>query len=126
LTSARGYNGVREVLISLGTPKNPLHKQSVYTGCARTSNSYCQIALVSHGGLYRDLHESYPIHVVRFILISDLITDLISDFGIASMLNYTINHIFGNKIYGMINMEAIPKFDTKSVIKFDIRTKPTT
>ena len=37
------------------------------------------------------------------------------------MLNYTINHTFGNKIYGMINMEAIPKFDTKSVIKFDIR-----
>ena len=63
-------------------------------------------------------------------LISDLITDLISDFGIASMLNYTINHIFGNKIYGMINMEAIPKFDTKSVIKsdikFDISTKLTT
>ena len=46
------------------------------------------------------------------------------------MLNYTINHTFGNKIYGMINMEAIPKFDTKSVIKsdikFDISTKLTT
>ena len=26
----------------------------------------------------------------------------------------------------MINMETIPKFDTKSVIKFDISTKPTT
>ena len=26
----------------------------------------------------------------------------------------------------MINMEAIPKFDTKSVIKSDISTKPTT
>ena len=54
----------------------------------------------------------------------------ISEFGIASMLNYTINHTFGNKIYGLINMEAIPKFDTKSVIKsdikFDISTKPTT
>ena len=54
-------------------------------------------------------------------------TNLISDFGIASMLNYTANHIFGNNIYGMINMEAIPKFDTKSVInsdiKFDISTK---
>ena len=50
------------------------------------------------------------------MLISNLISDLISDFGIASMVNYTINHIFGNKIYGMINMEAIPKFD----IKFDI------
>ena len=59
-------------------------------------------------------------------LISDLITDLISDFGIASMLNYTINHIFANKIYGMNNMEAIPNFDTKSVIKFDISTKLTT
>ena len=46
------------------------------------------------------------------------------------MLNYTINHIFGNKIYGIINMEAISKFDTKSVIKsdikFDISTKLTT
>ena len=63
-------------------------------------------------------------------LISDLITDLISEFGIASVLNYTINHIFDNKIYGMINMEAIHKSDTKSVIKsdikFDISTKPTT
>jgi hypothetical protein len=39
-------------------------------------------------------------------------SDFISDFGIA----------FGNKIYGMINMEAIPKFD----IKFDISIKPTT
>ena len=55
-------------------------------------------------------------------LISDLITDLISDFGIASMLNNNINHIFGNKIYGMINMGAIPKFDTKC----DISTKLTT
>ena len=54
------------------------------------------------------------------------ISDLISDFGIASMLNYTINHRFGDKIYGMINMEAIPKFDSKSVIKFDISTKLTT
>ena len=60
------------------------------------------------------------------MLISNLITDLISDLGIASMLNNTINHIFGNKIYGMINMEAIPKFDTKSVIKSDISTKRTT
>ena len=50
------------------------------------------------------------------------------------MLNYTINHRFVNKIYGMINMEAIHKSDTKSVIKsdikfdikFDISTKPTT
>ena len=46
------------------------------------------------------------------------------------MLNHTINLDFGNKIYGMINMEAIPKFDIKSVIKsdikFDISTKLTT
>ena len=71
-----------------------------------------------------------PIHVVCFSLISNLlpnlISDLISDFGIASMLNHTINLDFGNKIYGMINMEAIPKFDIKSVIKFDISIKPTT
>ena len=45
-------------------------------------------------------------------------SNLISDFGIASMLNHTINLNFGNKIYGMINMEAIPKFD--------ISIKPTT
>ena len=36
------------------------------------------------------------------------------------MLNHTINLDFSNKIYGMINMEAIPKFDIKSDIKFDI------
>ena len=46
------------------------------------------------------------------------------------MLNHTINLDFGNRIYGMINMEAIPKFDIKSVIKsdikFDISIKPTT
>ena len=59
-------------------------------------------------------------------LISDLITDLISDFGIASMLNYTIRSKFATIIYGMINMEVIPKFDIKSVIKFDISTKLTT
>ena len=63
-------------------------------------------------------------------LISDSITDLVSDFGIASMLNHTINLDFGNKIYGMINMEAVPKFDIKSVIKsdikFDISIKQTT
>ena len=52
------------------------------------------------------------------------------DFGIASMLNHTINLYFDNKIYSMINMEAIPKFDILSVInsdiKFDISIKPTT
>ena len=51
---------------------------------------------------------------------------LISDFGIASMLNHIINLDFGSKIYGMINMKAIPKFDIKSDIKFDISTKVTT
>ena len=56
------------------------------------------------------------------MLISNLITDLISDFGIASMLNYTIRSKFAIIIYGMINMEAIPKFDIKS----DISTKLTT
>ena len=71
-----------------------------------------------------------PYPVVCFILISNmlpnLISDLISDFGIASMLNHTINLDFGNKIYGIINMEAIPKFDIKSDIKFDISIKGTT
>ena len=41
------------------------------------------------------------------------------------MLNHSINLNFGNKIYGMIYMEAIPKFDIKSDIKFDISIKPT-
>ena len=50
-----------------------------------------------------------------------LISDLISDFGIASMLNYTIKSKFATIIYGMINIEAIPKFDIKSVIKSDIK-----
>ena len=63
-------------------------------------------------------------------LISDLITDLISNLGIASMLNHTINLDFDNKIYGMINMEAIPKSDIKSDIRFgdrfDIRIKQNT
>ena len=55
---------------------------------------------------------------------------MISDFVIASMFYHTINLNFGNKIYGMINMEAIPKFDIKSVIKsdikFDMSIRPTT
>ena len=37
----------------------------------------------------------------------------------------TMNLDFGNKIYGMINMEAIPKFDIKSDIKFDISIRTT-
>ena len=37
------------------------------------------------------------------------------------MLNHTINLDLGNKIYGMINMEAVPKFDIKSVIKSGIK-----
>ena len=59
-----------------------------------------------------------PIHVVCFSLISNLlpnlISDLISDFGIASMLNHTLNHDIGN-------LEVIPKFGIKSVIKSDIK-----
>ena len=77
---------------------------------------------------------SCPIHVVCFVLISNLLpnltSNLISDFGIVSMLNHTINLNFDNKIYGMNNMEAIPQFDIKSVIKpdikFDISIKPST
>ena len=60
------------------------------------------------------MRHSCPIHVVCFSLISNLLPNLISDFGIASMLNHTINLDFGNKIYGMIKMEAIPKFDIKT------------
>ena len=69
-------------------------------------------------------------YIVGFMLMSNLISDLISDFRIASMLNHTIILNFGNKIYGMINMEAIPKFDIKSDVRFgnrfDIRIKQIT
>ena len=34
--------------------------------------------------------------------------------------------LFGNKIYGMFYMDAIPKFDIKSDISFDISIKQTT
>ena len=44
-------------------------------------------------------------------LIIDLITDLISDFGIASMLNHTINLNLVTKFMVSFNMEAVPKFD---------------
>ena len=49
--------------------------------------------------------------VCSFMLISDLITDLIPDFGIASMLNHTINLILVTKFMVWFNMKAIPKFD---------------
>ena len=52
----------------------------------------------------------YPCSLFYADIISDLITDLISGFGIASMLNYTRRSQFATKMYGMINMEAIPKF----------------
>ena len=46
------------------------------------------------------------------------------------MLNHTINLDFGDKLYGMIVTEAIPKFDIKSDIRFgnrfDIWLKQTT
>ena len=58
------------------------------------------------------------------MLISDLITDLISNFGIASMLNHTINLNLVTKCLVWFNIEAIPKFDIKSVKKFDISIKP--
>ena len=51
------------------------------------------------------------------MLISDLITDLISDFGLISDLNHTINPNLVTKFMVWFNMEAIPKFDIKSVIK---------
>jgi len=64
------------------------------------------------------------------MLISDLITDPISNFGIASMLIHTINFVTKLRFMVWFNMEAIPKFDIKSVIKsdikFDISIKPTT
>ena len=53
-------------------------------------------------------------------LISGLITDLILDFGIASMLNHTINLNLVTKFMVWFTcMDAIPKFDIKSVIKSD-------
>ena len=66
--------------------------------------------------------SKYPIHVNCFMLISNLI----SNFGIASMLNHTINFVTKLKFMVWFNMEAIPKFEIKSVIKFDISIKQTT
>ena len=63
-------------------------------------------------------------HISKFI--SDLITDLISNFGIASMLNHTINFVIKLRFMVWFNMEATPKFDFKSDIKFDIGINPTT
>ena len=55
---------------------------------------------------------------------------LISEFGIASMLNHTINSNLVTQLTVWFNMEGTPKSDIKSVIKsdikFDISTKPTT
>ena len=59
-------------------------------------------------------------------LISDLITKLISNFGTASMLIHTINFAAKLKFMVWFNMEAIPKSDIKSDIRFDISIKPTT
>ena len=94
----------------------------------------------------RDIHTC-PIHVVRFMLISNLISDLISDFGTASMLNYTIRSLITNfgiasiliipqillpksRFMVWFNMEAIGKSDIKPDIRFgnrfDIRIKQTT
>ena len=50
-----------------------------------------------------------------------MITDLISDFGIASILNHNINYNQVTKFMLWYNMEAIQKCDTKSVIKSNIR-----
>ena len=59
-------------------------------------------------------------YIVGFLLISnlisELITDLISYFGIASMLNCTIYFDTKLKFMVRLNMEAIPKSDIKSVI----------
>ena len=60
------------------------------------------------------------------MLISDLITHLISDFGLISDLNHTINPNLVTKFMVWFNMEAIPKFDIKSVIKSDTSIKLTT
>ena len=61
------------------------------------------------------------------MLISDLITDLISDFGIAFMLNHTINLDLVMKFMVWFNMKLhVPKFDIKSGLKFDISIKATT
>ena len=56
-----------------------------------------------------------------------MITDLILEFGIASMLNHTTNSNSVTKFMVWFNMEAFPKFDIKSVFKseskFEIRMK---
>ena len=54
-------------------------------------------------------------------LLSDLKTDLISNFGKASMLNHTMNFVTEFEFVVWFNMEAIPNSNIKSVIKSDIR-----
>ena len=54
-------------------------------------------------------------------LLSDLKTDLISNFGKASMLNHTMNFVTELEFVVWLNMEAIPNSKIKSVIKSDIR-----
>ena len=59
-----------------------------------------------------------------------LISNFISDFGIVSMLNHTIDFNLVTKFMVWFKLEAIPKFYIKSVIKSDIifytSIKPTT
>ena len=49
-------------------------------------------------------------------MLSDLIAYLISDFGITSTLNHTINLNLVTIFLVWFSMGAIPKFDIKSVI----------
>ena len=65
-------------------------------------------------------------HAVSFMLISNLLTDLISNFGIASILNQTLTFVNKIKVMVWFNMETIPKSDIKSDIKLDISIKLTT
>ena len=57
---------------------------------------------------------------------SDIIFDDRFDIRLWNSFHVKLYHKSFNKIYGVINMEAIPKFDTKSVIKSDTSTKLTT
>ena len=56
--------------------------------------------------LFSGFSEYCPIHVVGFMLISNLISDMISNFR---MLNHTINFNLVTKFMVWFNMEAIPK-----------------
>ena len=62
-----------------------------------------------------------PYPCSRYYTDINLITDLITNFGIASMLNHTMNFVTKLGFMVWFKSEINPKSDIKSVTKSDIR-----